>query len=184
MTSSAPRSRTSWAFSARHTRHVRAHCLGNLDRERPDAAGRTDDQHPLAGLEPARIAQAMERRTTGGGDRRCVRPVERGRLPNQLVLPCPREFSGRAGALAEHLVADREPRDPAADGLDRARQVEARDAVRRPPEPCRCAHEQRRPQIAKTSPMCTAAAWTRTSTSRSPMVGGSMSRRSSDSIGP
>ena len=122
---------------------MRAHRLGDLDRKRADAAGRTDDQDPLSGLEPAGVAQAMERRAPGGGDGRRVRPVEAGGLPNQLVLPCPCEFGGRAGAFAEHLVADREPRDSTADRLDRARQVQARDAVLRPPQPGRCPDQQR-----------------------------------------
>ena len=65
--------------------HLRPERLGDLDRERADAAGRPVDEDPLAGLHAAVVAQGLERdhrghRNRGGLLERDVRGLGRQRV--------------------------------------------------------------------------------------------------------
>ena len=111
--------------------HVRPERLRDLDGERPDAAGGSVDQHPLTGLEPAVIAQPLERGQSGDPHRRGLLERDVRRLPDDV---------GRAHVLgegavpaAEHLVAGREVGHVLPHGLHDSREVGAEEWALRPP---------------------------------------------------
>lgn len=86
---------------AAHPGDVRTECLGDLDDERPDAAGRADDQHPLPGLYPPSVADCLQSSQT--------RDADSGRLLRRQVRRRGCELArGGAGVLGEAALGDAE----------------------------------------------------------------------------
>ena len=112
--------------------HLGAHRIRDLHCEGADAARGAVDQHLVTRLEPARVAQSLQR--GGGGDRDCSRLLDAdiGRPEcHCAVLLRDYVLRERAGATAENLVARLEPRDVAAHCFDGARVVHAEPNVLR-----------------------------------------------------
>src|SRR5260221_4015219 len=91
--------------------------------ERPGAAPRAVDEDPLAGPDPALVAEALERGERGHAGRAGLLERDRRGLRNEAFLADHRELGERPDARAEHLVAGLEAGDVRADRLDNARDV-------------------------------------------------------------
>jgi integrase len=88
---------------AGHPGHLRAERLGQLHPERPNPAGRPDDQDPLLRLDLALIPKALEGGEPGDGHDRRLLKAEALRLGRKLVRRS-------AGVLGEGAVAPAEHR--------------------------------------------------------------------------
>src|SRR5205823_9251983 len=95
---------------AAHASHLGAERFGDLHREQPDAAGRTVDQHPLAGLDCAWAAKRLERGTRRRGYGGSLVEGEVCRLEPELVCSSTCVLRKRAVADAENIVACLKPR--------------------------------------------------------------------------
>ena len=118
--------------------------LADLDREAADPAGGAVDEEALAGLQPAGIAQAVERGEGGGRDGGRVLERDRRGLGDDELRLCADELGAGPEAAAEDLVAGAEVGDRRADRLDGAGDVEPGDAELRPAQTGREAHRKRR----------------------------------------
>ena len=131
MTSSAPIERTISTFRVLQTAvtwapRALAICTANV----PDAAAGPVDQHPLAGLEPALVAKALERGVAGHRHGGSLLERQVGRLGRDVVRLGADVLREGAAALAEDLVAGLELGHVRADRLDRPGQVDAGRAGR------------------------------------------------------
>jgi len=124
--------------------HVRAERLGDLHRERPDASRRAVDQDLLARPDLTLVAQALQRRHGGDGNRRRLLERHVPRLQHDAIRRDCDVLGQRAGSRAEHVVARFEPGDTPADRLHRPRKVDAEADDLWLPETGVEAHEVRR----------------------------------------
>jgi hypothetical protein len=122
---------------AAHGRDLGAEVLGELDGEGAHPAGRAGDQHLLAGLDLAVVAQPLQGRDGRDRDRGGLLEAHVRRLGDQAVLAGDHELGEGAGAPAEHLVAGPEAGHVRADGLDDARHVAADAGALRTAHPYR-----------------------------------------------
>ena len=106
-------------------------CRGELGGERAHAAGRPDDQHSVPALDPA-PRQAEVGGDGGQGQRGGVLERQRLRLARQATMGYRGVLSERRVVLTQHLVADLPAGDAGPEGLDRAGEVAAADALARP----------------------------------------------------
>src|SRR5581483_2325279 len=108
--------------------HFGSESLGNLDRERPDAAGSAVDQHPLRSLYPS-LSKTLKRRAAGGRQARSFLEGQVRRLQRQRFLRRRREFRIRteaaSGEFPEDFIAGMESGDAPADRFDAAGDVGA-----------------------------------------------------------
>ena len=133
MTWSAPIDRTmSSVLCAADPGHVRSERLRDLHRERPDAAGRTVDQHPLPRLDFALIANGGQRSERGVSNRRRLLKREVGRLGQEIALRSTRILGERALAPAEHLIARPKLLDASPGRLNLPCDIESRYLAPRP----------------------------------------------------
>ena len=108
----------------------------DLDREGADAAGGAVDEHPLPGLQPAPVSQALQGGQRGDTERgggvvlQVVRGADQGGGRQQGVL---RE--GSAVGLSEDAVADGERGDTGPDGGNGAGDVGAGEGPLRASQP-------------------------------------------------
>ena len=120
---------------AAHARDLRTERLGDLHREGAHAAGGTVDQHALPCLDPAVVAESLQRGDAGQRDRSGLLESERRRLRREALCGSRRVLGKGAAGRAEHLVAWLELGHVLADRLDRPRDVAAAHAGLRSPQP-------------------------------------------------
>ena len=123
--------------------------LGDLHRERPDAARRAVDQHPLPGLDATGVAQAVERRQGRRRDGGRLLEGQLRRLRDDQVGLRAHELGAGAEAAAEDLVAGSQMGDAPANSLDHAGDIEPGHAELRPPQAGHEAHRERRAEDAE-----------------------------------
>src|SRR3954447_14624371 len=109
--------------AAAHPGDLRTKDLRNLYGEGPNTARGADDEHPLARLNAAHVAKALQGSDSGDWHHRGLLEGDVGRLPRELGLEDRRELRERAFADAEHVVADLEPRHRRASLHNRAGNV-------------------------------------------------------------
>ncbi len=109
---------------AAHARDLGAERRRDLDRERADPAAGPDDEHPLARLHLAHVADPAQRGRRRHGDRGRLLEGQARRLRHHLVLRGARVLGEGAADAAEHLVAGPQLLHVRADGLHHARRVD------------------------------------------------------------
>jgi hypothetical protein len=114
---------------AGHGGDARPERPGDLDGERPHAAARSVDQHPLPGPHARLGAQALQGREPRDGEGRGLLERQAARLRPQAVLGGRHGLGEGPVPRPEDLVAGLEARHVAAGGLDLPGQVGAPDAA-------------------------------------------------------
>src|SRR5579884_2260578 len=134
---------------AAHGGHLTAERLGDLNREGADTPGSAVDENPTAGLEPALVAQPLERRQAGDGYGRRLFEREPSGFAGQYLGG--REAGQGAARSSEHLVSDAEAGCRAADPDDDPCDVRFRGGVGRFLEAAEGSRHQRSTQHMEVS---------------------------------
>ena len=147
MTCAAPSERTSSTLRVLHTPVTSAPSADrDLDGEGAHPAAGPVDEHPLAGLHLAHVADPAQGRRRRDGDRGRLLEGQARRLRHHHVRRGARVLGERAPEEAEHLVARLQPAHVRADRLHHARRVDPGHAGLRLGQPH--AHEPRDERVA------------------------------------